>query len=137
MRLYLDTSVLVPLFVVESRSRDAHAGLVGQNLYISDLAAAEFSAAISTRVRTSEMTAADALSLFATFDGWAERAANRAQVEGADMAAALVLVRRPELALRMPDAANLAIAQRLSARVFTFDEKMAAAAAALGLPVMT
>lgn len=137
MRLYLDTSVLVPLFVAESRSRDANAGLVGQNLYVSDLAAAEFSAAISTRVRTSEMTAADALSLFATFDAWAEKAANRAQVEGADMAAALVLVRRPELALRMPDAANLAIAQRLGARVFTFDKKMAAAAAALGLPVLT
>ena len=137
MRLYLDTSVLVPLFVAESRSRDANAGLVGQNLYVSDLAAAEFSAAISTRVRTSEMTAADALSLFATFDAWAEKAANRAQVEGADMAAALVLVRRPELALRMPDAANLAIAQRLSATVFTFDKKMAAAAAALGLPVLT
>lgn len=137
MRLYLDTSVLVPLFVAESRSRDANAGLVGHNLYVSDLAAAEFSAAISARVRTSEMTAADALSLFATFDAWAERAANRAQVEGADMAAALVLVRRPELALRMLDAANLAIAQRLSATVFTFDKKMAAAAVALGLPVQT
>lgn len=135
MRLYLDTSVLVPLFVVESRSSDAHAGLIGQSPYVSDLAAAEFSAAISVRVRTGEMTATDAASLFATFDAWAGKA-NRVQTEGADMAIALALVRRLELALRMPDAANLAIAQRLSARVFTFDKKMAAAATALGLSVL-
>ncbi|MGH6952047.1 MAG: type II toxin-antitoxin system VapC family toxin [Vitreimonas sp.] len=137
MRLYLDTSVIVPLFVAESRSSDAHAGLIGQNLYVSDLAAAEFSAAISARVRTDEMSAADALSLFTTFDAWAGKAANRAQIEAGDMAVTLALVRRPELALRMPDAANLAIAQRLGAKVFTFDQQMAAAAAALGLSVLT
>lgn len=136
MRLYLDTSVLVPLFVVESRSSDANAGLIGQNLYISDLAAAEFSAVVSARVRMREMTATDATSLFAAFDAWAGKA-NRVQTEGADMATALVLVRRLELALRMSDAGNLAIAQRLGARVFTFDKKMAAAAAALGLSVLT
>ena len=137
MRLYLDTSVLVPLFVAESRSTDAHAGLHGQNLYVSDLAAAEFSAAISTRVRKGEMNAADAASLFATFDAWAGRAANRVQIEGGDMAAALGLIRRLDLSLRAPDAANIAIAQRLGATLFTFDQKMAAAAGAIGLTLMT
>jgi len=137
LRLYLDTSVLVPLFVAESRSTDAHAGLHGQNLYVSDLAAAEFSAAISTRVRKGEMNAADAASLFATFDAWAGRAANRVQIEGGDMAAALGLIRRLDLSLRAPDAANIAIAQRLGATLFTFDQKMAAAAGAIGLTLMT
>lgn len=133
MRLYLDASVLVPLFVVEGRSADAHAGLHGHDLYISDLAAAEFSAAIAKRVRVGDLTAADAASVFATFDAWWGKAANRAAIEAGDMAATLALVRRLDLKLRMADAANLAMAQRVAATVFTFDKTMAAAAAALGL----
>jgi len=137
LSLYLDASVLVALFVAELRAPDAHAGLLGQRLFISDVAAAEFSAAIAKRVRVGDLTAADATSAFGTFDAWSAKAANRVQIESGDMAATLFLVRRLELALRMPDAANLAIAQRLGARVFTFDKKMAAAAAALGLAVLT
>jgi predicted nucleic acid-binding protein len=135
LNLYLDASVLVPLFVAESRSADAQAGLPGHDLYISDLAAAEFSAAISRRMRVGDLTAADAASVYAAFDAWAGKAANRAMIEAGDMATAVALVRRLDLKLRMADAANLAIAQRLSATVFTFDKTMAAAAAALGIAV--
>jgi predicted nucleic acid-binding protein len=137
LSLYLDASVLVPLFIAEARSTDAQAGLSGQALFISDLATAEFSAAIARRVRVGDLTAADAASLFATFDAWAGRAANRAWIEAGDMNLAIALVRRLELSLRMPDAANLSIALRLAAKVFTFDQTMAAAATALGLPVQT
>ena len=137
MSLYLDASVLVPLFVTEARSADAQAGLQAQDLFISDLAAAEFSAAIAKRVRVGDLTVADAASVFATFDAWAGKAANRAAIEVGDMAATLALVRRLDLKLRMADAANLAIAQRVAATVFTFDKTMAAAAATLGLAVQS
>jgi predicted nucleic acid-binding protein len=137
LSLCLDASVLVPLFVAESRSNDAHDGLKGQDLFISDLAAVEFSAAIARRVRIGDLTALEAASLYATFDAWSTKAANPARVESGDMAAALALARRLELSLRMPDAANLAIAQRLAAKVFTFDTKMAAAGAAIGLDVLS
>jgi predicted nucleic acid-binding protein len=137
LSLYLDASVLVPLFVAETRSNDAQLALKGQELFISDLAAAEFSAAISRRVRMGEITAADAANIYSTFDVWAARAASRALIESGDMAATIALVRRLELELRMPDAANIAIAQRLAAKMFTFDNKMAAAAAAVGLDVIS
>lgn len=137
MNLYLDASVLVSLFVAEARSDDAQAGLQGRALFISDLAAAEFSAAISRRVRMGELHADHAPNLFAAFDAWTATAANRAFIEGGDMLAAIGLVRRLDLRLRTPDAANLAIAQRLGAAVFTFDKKMAEAASALGLAVQS
>jgi predicted nucleic acid-binding protein len=39
------------------------------------------------------------------------------------------------ITLRTPDAINIAIAQRIGATLVTFDEKMAAVAALLGLSV--
>jgi predicted nucleic acid-binding protein len=137
LSLYLDASVLVPLFIAETRTNDAHFALQGQELFISDLAEAEFSAAIAKRVRVGDLTAAEATSVYATFDVWTARAASRARIESGDMAATVALVRRLELSLRMPDAANIAIAQRLDAKMFTFDNRLAAAAGVVGLDVMS
>ncbi len=44
-------------------------------------------------------------------------------------------IRRFDLALRTPDALHIAAAGRLSAKLATFDVKMAAAATALGLEI--
>jgi predicted nucleic acid-binding protein len=137
LSLYLDASVLIPLFVAETRSNDAHGALKGHELIISDLAAAEFSAAIARRARMGDLTTAEAASVYATFDVWAARAASSARLESGDMAVTTILVRRLELSLRMPDAANIAVAQRLAAKMFTFDVKMAVAAAAVGLDVIS
>lgn len=137
MNLYLDASVLVPLFVSEARSDDAQAGLQGRALFISDLAAAEFSAAISRRVRTGDLGVEQAPAAFATFDAWSARAANRVPLETGDLLSTIALVRRLDLHLRTADAVNLAIVQRLGAEIFTFDKKMAEAARSLGLAVQS
>jgi predicted nucleic acid-binding protein len=53
----------------------------------------------------------------------------------ADIVAVEVLIRRFELALRTPDALNIAMVQRMGAMLVTFDSKMAAAARAIGTEV--
>jgi predicted nucleic acid-binding protein len=58
--LYLDASVLVPLFVPESRSGEAATALVRHTLVVSDFAMAEFSSGIARRARMGEFSGADA-----------------------------------------------------------------------------
>ena len=49
----------------------------------------------------------------------------------ADIKSALTFLRRLDLTLRAADAINIAIAQRIGLDLATFDQKMAASAAAL------
>ncbi len=64
---------------------------------------------------------------------WRERWAADAETTRADVDAAIQLVRRFDLVLRGPDALHIAMAQRLGARLCTFDARMATAAAGVGL----
>lgn len=136
MNLYLDASVLVALFVAESRSHEAQAALRGHVLVVSDFAIAEFSSGVARRARLGEITMAQATTVCATFDAWTARAVRRESIITADLVAAIALVRRFELGLRTPDAVNIAIAQRCGARLMTFDAKMARSARKLGLTVI-
>jgi antitoxin (DNA-binding transcriptional repressor) of toxin-antitoxin stability system len=63
------------------------------------------------------------------------RAAQQAAIAAADVTAATAFLRRLDLNLRTPDALNLPIAQRIGPAIATFDQRMAASAAALGTPV--
>lgn len=132
MTLCLDASVIVALFVPESRTQDALVGVAGSTLVVSDLAIAEFSSALSRRTRTGQLSAADVASLFLAFDAWIASTVQRESLEASGGPNANTLVRRLELGLRAPDALNIAIAQRCSATLFTFDQKMATAARAVG-----
>lgn len=136
MRLYLDASVLVPLFVEEPGTARARALIEGNVLLIGDFAAGEFSAAISRRTRTDEIPAADAAAIFAALDSWSSRAATRIELVGQDGPAAMELVRRFDLGLRTPDALHIAIARRIGAALATFDVRMAMAAQSLGVSVV-
>ncbi|MFL9825886.1 type II toxin-antitoxin system VapC family toxin [Rhodoplanes sp. SY1] len=138
MTAYLDASVLVSLFVRDSNS--ARASTVLRDtvpvVVISDFAAAEFSAAIARRVRTSGLTSQEAQEVFVNFDAWTARVARRVETIAADIAVATTFVRRLDLNLRAPDAINTAIAQRIGARLLTFDIGMEAVARKLGVPVL-
>ncbi|MBP6014923.1 MAG: type II toxin-antitoxin system VapC family toxin [Alphaproteobacteria bacterium] len=136
MNLYLDASVLIPLFIDEARTGEAHGALAGRILIVSDFAMAEFSSGIARRARMGDISEIDAESVFATFDTWIARAAQRESLAAGDVHAALGLVRRLDLALRTPDAVNIAVAQRCGAALLTFDAKLAAAARSLGLDVL-
>lgn len=138
MKLYLDASVLVPLLAADAFTARAYSLLASSSpvLLVSDFAAAEFASALARRVRTAELAADKAQEAFADFDGWTARAARRVETTAADVRAAEAFVRRLDLALRAPDALNIAIAQRQGAALATFDERMAAAARALAVEVV-
>jgi uncharacterized protein len=133
--IYLDASAIVPLFVIESRSAQARARLLGAVPVASPLSLAEASSAIARRVRTGEILADDAHAKLKMLDTWAAGAILMCEVTGEDFVAAMGFIRRFDLALRTPDALHIAAAGRLSAKLATFDVKMAAAATALGLEI--
>ena len=137
MSVYLDASVLVALFTDDpfTNRADSFLRVNSSVLIVSDLAAAEFASVIARHVRTADITPEDARIAFSTFDAWTARAAQRSEIKAADVTAAEAFLRRLDLTLRTPDALNIAIAQRLGATLFTFDEKMILAARALGTPV--
>ncbi len=135
MRAYLDASVLVPLFLADPFTQRAEALLRTESVapIIADWAALEVSNVISRRVRIQALAGVDAARILADFDVWRGRAAVPAETGRADVALAIQFVRRFDLALRGADALHIAIAHRLGARLFTFDERMAKAAQALGV----
>jgi uncharacterized protein len=136
LSLYLDASALLPLFIQEARTTEAHQHLIANVLVISDFAIAEFSSGVARRARVGEITESDATTVFAAFDAWIANAARRESLTAGDLANATALVRRLDLGLRAPDALNIAITQRCGAQLLTFDEKMARSARALGLTVI-
>jgi len=137
--LYLDARLLVALLTNDALSARADALLRQRTsiLAVSDFAAAEFAFAIARRVRTREVTAAEARLAFSHFDAWAARATQRVDTTTADVKAADAFLRRLDLPLRTPDAINIAIAERIGAALATFDEKMASSARALGTEVVS
>jgi predicted nucleic acid-binding protein len=137
LTLYLDASALLPLFIEEARTHDAHEHLRGNVLVISDFAIAEFSSGVARRSRIGEINEAGAAAVFAALDAWTVNAARRESLTAGDIGVAIGLVRRRlDSGLRAPDAVNIAIAQRCEANLLTFDEKMARSARSLGMNVL-
>ena len=134
MRVSLDASALVPLFINDAFNERIEIYLISHapDIIVSDFAAAEFASAIARRVRMGQLTRSEARDAFATFDMWP---VTRIQTEPSDMVAAAAYMRRLDLNLRTPDALNIAIAQRLSATLVTFDDRMAHNARLLGVSV--
>jgi hypothetical protein len=137
LSIYLDASVTVSLFASDSFSEAADAALRMRPAvyFVSDFGAAEFSSAIARRFRMRILTQKEAAAVFADFDLWRTDVATRVAMESIDIATADAIVRRLDLPLRAPDALHIAIAQRIGAELATFDDKMAASARALGLPL--
>jgi predicted nucleic acid-binding protein len=135
--IYLDASILVPLFINDAFTSRAKAFLHSDAwlLIVTDLAAAEFASAIARRVRMGDVKEADARLVFSHFDTWTGQAARRVETSTADISAAEGFLRRLDLSLRAPDAIHIATAQRLGATIATFDDKMAECARALGTAV--
>jgi len=137
--VYLDASVLVALMTNDALSDRADTLLRSRRpeLLISDFAAAEFASALARSVRTRTLPADEARIAFSTFDAWSARVAQRIATTSADVRAAEAFLRRLDLTLRTPDALNIAIAQRASAVLATFDAAMANCARALQTEVLS
>lgn len=134
--VYLDASVLVPLFTDDAFSTRADRVLRNGvwHAIVSDYATAEFSSAVARRVRTKELSISEAHDAFSDFDVWISRA-HRVEAQPTDISHAATFIRRLDLPLRTPDALHIAIARRMGASLVTFDDGMASAARALGVAV--
>jgi predicted nucleic acid-binding protein len=136
--VYLDVNVLVALFVIDplNSRADKAAGGLHDELAVSNLSAAEFSAVVARRVRTRDLRPAEARTAFANFDAWCARYTRMIMLDGSDISGANRLIRRLDFPLRTPDALHIAIAQRCGCALLTFDRPMARTAQELGIAVV-
>lgn len=138
MSLYLDASVIIPIVVDEWFTKTVGAFLVGcgDNLTVSDFAAAEVASALSRLVRMGVLEIAEAEQRLADFDVWRASETDPAEMDAHDCRLANTYVRRFDLKLRAPDALHAAICRRLELQLATLDRRFAAAARALEISVV-
>lgn len=137
MDVYLDASVIVALLTNDALTGRARTFLQSGSLtlFVSDYAAAEVASVIARRVRTRDLTEAEARASFDNLDQWTRQFARSVETAPSDIAMAASFIRRLDLTLRAPDAINIAITRRLGISLATFDAGMAACASTLGVTV--
>lgn len=137
---YIDTSVLLPLFLVEEKSPDAwhwlgsHHGFL---LHISHWNLTEFSSALGNKTRNREI---DGTAHQKTLDDFRILIRNRltlVRFHTADFQRAADLCDHWQSGLRAGDALHLAIVERNGFMVCTLDKNMIDVAQKLGLNVET
>lgn len=123
MTVYLDTSLLIPLFFAEAASRAARERLHKEpRIVISRWTLAEFASAAAFKIRTGqtdETTAQQALGKLHDLVAGGELAV--ADVVTADFERAAQLCTAHASGLRTPDALHAAIAARLKQPILTCD----------------
>ena len=116
MSVYLDASILVSFFAIDTLSSRAESVLKTQSgVIVSNFAAVEFASALARRVRIRLLTEQEARIAFSTFDAWADRTAILVNMDNTDISAAAAFLRRLDLTLRTQDALHVAMARRLDA----------------------
>lgn len=139
--LYLDTSFLVPYFVLEESSEKVEKYLLairGQQLAISTWTSTEFVSAVGLKVRRKELGENAASDVLAAFRLVAKEYFTCLQVATADFNMAAEFLERWNLGLRAGDALHLAVARSSGARqLLTLDEKLLEAAKSLRIPAST
>lgn len=136
-RVYLDTNLIVPLFVGEAESSRIEEWLRGSAVIpvISDLVVLEFSATLSRLVREGRATTGKARALTQRFDRWHGTRGRPLAVTRRTFATARTFVEQAALGVRGPDALHLALIQAHGLPLATFDTRLRAAAQNLGLPL--
>lgn len=135
MTVYLDTSVVIPLFL-----NDDHAGRVrawarsAGSVVFSAWTATEFSSALSLQVRLKNLEAGERERLEHGFDRWA-KGGRMLDFQPEYFGDARALLRKHER-LRAPDALHLAIAQANDLALATLDDILREAAIAEDLTVV-
>lgn len=139
MSTYLDASVLLALLIEEAGTEAMAAFLATHEdaLIVSEFAAAEVASGISRLVRMGALEAGDGHARLADFDAW--RGSNTAELDihAPDTRLASAFVRRFDLGLRAPDAVHAALCRRGGHVLVTLDRRLASAAGALGIRVVT
>ena len=135
MSVYLDTSVVVPLFLDDDHAPRARAwAKAGGNVALSAWTVTEFSSALSMQVRMKRLTEPERLGVERAFDGWARKGRILGFQTDRFNDARLLLQRHARL--RAPDALHLAIARHAGLPLATLDHDMREAAVAEGMEVI-
>jgi uncharacterized protein len=140
--IYLDTSMIVPLFVSETTTararawRDSLTTRQSADLAASTWTITEFSSAIGLKVRSRALTADQGnIALALLSEEFLPRVAV-VEAEPTDFRLAQAMLAEFSLGLRAGEALHLAIARRAEARqIVTLDAAMAKAAAKVNIPV--
>lgn len=136
MSVYLDASVVVPMFVAETTSPRVDAWLTAQpDIRLSQWTVAEVSSALSHRQRTGRLSPAEREAAEIELDRWLASGAPVLDVGPDDLEAARVLLRF-DPRLRTPDALHLAVVERTQAALATYDRQLAQSALAIGVEVV-
>jgi predicted nucleic acid-binding protein len=137
--VYLDTSVVAPLFVVDTHTPIVLAWLrriaESQQVTLSDWTVSEFSGAIAAANRAGRVPAAMRAASERGLDRWVEQQGGALPVLSDDVRKARRLIGETTEPLRAPEALHIAIAERQGASLATLDIGMRRAAADLGLAV--
>lgn len=137
MTYYLDPSVIVPRFVLQSSSpaSDRFFNSRQGEMFITEFGAAEVSSGISRMLNMGEINWTSAWEVIDEFDGFRRYGVKTVDVAPTDFIVAHAYVRKYEHKLRAPDALHLAVARRLQLKLVTLDKRLAAGAQALGAEV--
>lgn len=136
MTLYLDTSVLVTVFTREPQSHQAHIWLGKQDaeqLSISEWVTAEFSSALSIKLRSGQIDIATRSKALSDYRRYATETFKILAIPNSAFRSATNYVDQTDLGLRASDALHLAIASEYGAELCTRDVRMAQAGASLGI----
>ncbi len=137
--IYVDTSLLLPVYTPEAQSERANRILESDSfILISDLTVAEFYVGLARKVKLKFLTPRQAEAAGACFETHlAEGLLNRTALHSAHTEAASHLAIRSAIMLRTLDALHLAVAMGLGLdRLATFDNRLADAARGFGLTVL-
>ena len=136
MKLYLDTSLLVAAFTPEIKTAVVLDWLRVQQvetLVISPWVIAEFSSALSVKLRTGQLDGAQRADALARFGKLCADSLTILPVAEGHFAAAARFADHHALGLRAADALHLGICQDIGATLHTLDKRLAAAGSSLGI----
>lgn len=134
MKIYLDASVLVSLFVRDPLTERAQHVIRTQaeTVAVSDWTLAEAASAIARGVRTGTLSRKASQDALATIDSWVATTADRLAIMPSDIRDAEAILRSFETTLRTPDALHVVVALRSGLALLTFDAAMSRNAHILG-----
>jgi predicted nucleic acid-binding protein len=135
--LYLDTAVVLTLFVDEPTSQSVEDWLAArrQPLAFSDWGLTECASALALKLRRNEMNVDLAKRCFAAIATFVHESCEFIACAPHHQAEAQRLLSRFDLPLRAGDALHLAISQHAEATLVTYDKLLAASANAIGAKV--